>query len=224
MNTTIYVRPNAIVTAPCRIHTVFGSGGGGVTSTPSPGVVKLGRLNSVRCNGFLEEDDRQWLIPDGEQLTVDIWYYPGGDSTTKWVADLAKWRESRRKHLTELFARRRARRERELTEACARMALIDRIDNAASTIDRADRVICEASGRSGGRARRRAVRARNDRATAIRAGQSVGREWIARVEEQVSDCCSAEDWYQRALVREPWRIANAIERAPHQVRALLRLR
>src|SRR5512136_1367748 len=124
----IYVRENSTLTLPCGSYHVFGSGWSSIRLTLA-GPAERGPSRDGGHNGFVGARICNVTLPPGSSAHVQEWHDPGGDSDRLYIADTARWREQRQKHLTELFARRataaryRAHEERRKTAIRERLAV-----------------------------------------------------------------------------------------------------
>jgi hypothetical protein len=154
----------------CVVFRVRYRGGAAVV----PGTARL-----ARDNGFASWGSSLVYLPAGSSVEIEEWWYPGGGHSRTHTADLKKWRVERRAHLMTLFCARRAGRECQERRA-ARLADIEA--RLRSAIARHDGLMSEASmtasGRSGGRARRRAIALRREAADQQRLATALASHWV----------------------------------------------
>lgn len=158
---TIYVRVGATVRVPYGSCNYFGSGCSRVRLTLSAGAVRAQGSDTEERNGFVAIYYCCVHLPAGSSAEVHEWHYPGGVHDRLYVADTARWREQRREHLIRLFADRASYRTEMLRRARRReelMAALASAEDAAVALYRD--AMSTSAGRTGGRARRRAARAR----------------------------------------------------------------
>ena len=129
-------------------------------------------------------------------------YYPGSDHDTLYVADLAQWRIQRRAYLTRLLSDRRIRREYAELHLARERAIELRLFAAiakAIQLDRESRVT--ASGRSGGRARRRAVRLRAQADDQRRLAAALASTYYVEVIERCNQAHSVDQGLDSRSIR-----------------------
>jgi hypothetical protein len=157
---TKYVRSNHPIEIPVICYSYFGSGSGSVSVTKSDGIT-VAATHRYRKNGFIEWEYAMATLRPGAEILVEESYYPGGSKSTRYVADHNKWREQRRNELAREF-------ERRASIARSKRAFEDRerliVESIREATECSLRFVIAAettkSGRSGGRARRRAHKLR----------------------------------------------------------------
>jgi hypothetical protein len=193
MNTrTQYVRPGCTLSLYCRCWAYFGSGCGSVSLTLGGGASR-GPAMTVRDNGFLCWEACLVTLPLGSTARLEEMYHPGGTRDTLYVADKAAWRKQRAAHLLRLFNSQRERRAASALRDARQQAIERRLRAAIARHEELSREAHTiAPGRSGGRARRRAARARAAAEDQRILAAALCSTWLVEIQEQCNQAFSAE--------------------------------
>jgi hypothetical protein len=186
-----YVRPGTRYMS-CSVHSYFGSGCGSVRLTLRDGARRVGEPREMCSNGFLSWNKVLVELPAGSSAVVDEWYHPGGERVTEYVADLDRWRTQRREHLRQLLAHRRQEADFRRLRMARRDEIERRLRAAITSVLYSCRAVAEAraSGRSGGRARRRSSKLLASASDQRRLAAALASTWIVEV---MCGCNQARD-------------------------------
>jgi hypothetical protein len=201
MAITLHVRPGCTLALCCRCCSYFGSGFGSVHLTLSGGAQR-GLSRESKRNGFLAWYSTLVTLPAGGIARVEESYYPGGDLATTYIADLERWRIQRRVYLTRLLSNRRLQREYAELHAARKLAIESRLRAAIAAAVELERTVrVTASGRSGGRARRRSVRLRNQMLDQRRLAASLASTYYVEVVERCNRAHSVDQGLNSRSIR-----------------------
>jgi hypothetical protein len=205
-----YIRPGRTLSLNCGCYIYFGSGSGHVRLTLSGGATRGPSSDSHR-NGFVAWEKCDVTLPAGATARVEESYYPGGGCDVTYVADLAKWRDQRRAHLTRLFqVRADAIAYAELTSARKREIEARLRAAIQSAVELEGLARSRASGRSGGRARRGAVVLRARAADQRRLAAALASTYYVEVIERCNQAWSVDQGLDSRSVR--WEARNSFRR------------